>query len=364
METSLFRTPLYDAIVATGAKMTEFGGWEMPVQFAGLKAEHEAVRSSCGVFDISHMGKFALSGSSLMNALQRLVPTDLSILTPGRGKYTVLLNEAGGILDDLIVYWLLPENGIQRAIAIVNAATTIKDRSWLLQNMEGCSLEDLGDRVLLAVQGPEAEAQLQKLVAADLSQVKFYRFVETEIAGQPAFIARTGYTGEDGFEVMLAAEAGVHLWQALLDAGVTPCGLGARDTLRLEAAMALYGQDVDESTTPFEASLDWLIHLDRKGDFIGRKSLEAQQEKGVPRRLVGLQLSDRNIARHDYPVLHNGETVGTVTSGTLSPTLGTPIAIAHVPAELSEVGQKLSVQIRKKTVEAVVCDRPFYRRQK
>ncbi|MGD1938958.1 MAG: glycine cleavage system aminomethyltransferase GcvT [Cyanophyceae cyanobacterium] len=364
METPLFRTPLYDAIVAAGAKMTEFGGWEMPVHFAGLKAEHEAVRSSCGVFDISHMGKFALSGSSLMRVLQRLVPTDLGILTPGRGKYTVLLNEAGGILDDLIVYWQPPKNGTQRAIAIVNAATTIKDRSWLLQNMEGCYLEDLDDRVLLAVQGPEAQVQLQKLAAADLSQVKFYRFVETEIAGQPAFIARTGYTGEDGFEVMLTSDAGVQLWQALLDAGVNPCGLGARDTLRLEAAMALYGQDVDETTTPFEASLDWLVHLDRKGDFIGRKALEAQRSKGISLRLVGLQLSDRNIARHDYPVLHDGETVGIVTSGTLSPTLGYPIAIARVPAELSEVGQKLSVQIRKKTVEAVVCDRPFYRREK
>ncbi|MEM9772859.1 MAG: glycine cleavage system aminomethyltransferase GcvT [Cyanobacteria bacterium P01_D01_bin.73] len=358
------RTPLYDAIVGLGAKMTEFGGWEMPVQFAGLKAEHEAVRSSCGVFDISHMGKFALSGPFLMQVLQRLVPTDLSILTPGRGKYTVLLNEAGGIIDDLIVYWLPPENGTQRAIAIVNAATTIKDRSWLLEKMVRTDLENLGDRVLLAVQGPEAEAQLQKLAAADLSQVKFYRFVETEIAGQPAFIARTGYTGEDGFEVMLADDAGVQLWQALLDAGVTPCGLGARDTLRLEAAMALYGQDVDETTTPFEAGLDWLVHLDRKGDFIGREALEDQQARGVPKRLVGLQLSDRNIARHDYPVLHNGETVGIVTSGTLSPTLGIPIAIARVPAEFSEVGQKLSVQIRKKTVEAVVCDRPFYKRQK
>ncbi len=364
METPPFRTPLYDAIVGLGAKMTEFGGWEMPVQFAGLKAEHEAVRRRCGMFDISHMGKFALQGFSLRRELQRLVPTDLSILTPGRGKYTVLLNQAGGILDDLIVYWQPPEHGIERAIAIVNAATTIKDRSWMLQNMTSAELEDLSDRVLLAVQGPEAEAQLQKLTAADLSKVKFYRFVETGIFGHPAFIARTGYTGEDGFEVMLPAEAGVQLWQNLLEAGVAPCGLGARDTLRLEAAMALYGQDVDETTTPFEVGLDWLVQLDRKEDFIGRNVLEQQRENGVAQKLVGLQLSDRNIARHDYPVLHNGETVGIVTSGTLSPTLGTPIAIARVPAELSEVGQKLSVQIRKKTVEAVVCDRPFYKRKK
>lgn len=368
MATANLRTPLYDTIVGMGAKMTGFGGWDMPVQFAGLKAEHAAVRSQCGMFDISHMGKFALRGPNLMNALQRLVPSDLSRLKPGRGKYTVLLNEAGGILDDLIVYWQTPEeDGTQRAIAIVNAATTDKDRNWMVEKMAGTGteLEDLsGDRILLAVQGPEAAAQLQKLTDANLSKVKSYRFVETEILGEPAFMGRTGYTGEDGFEVMVSPEAGLKLWQALLDAGVAPCGLGARDTLRLEAAMALYGQDVNDTTTPFAAGLDWLVHLGRKGDFIGREVLEQQQETGVDQILVGLQLSDRNIARHDYPVLHNGETVGIVTSGTLSPTLGYPIAIARVPAELSKVGQKLSVQIRKKTAEAVVCDRPFYKRQK
>ena len=314
------RTPLYDTIVGMGAKMTGFGGWDMPVQFEGLKAEHAAVRSQCGMFDISHMGKFALRGPKLMDALQTLVPTDLSILTPGRGKYTVLLNEAGGILDDLIVYWQPPDaDGTERAIAIVNAATTDKDRAWMIDKMAGTGteLEDLsGDRVLLAVQGPDAAAQLQKLAAADLSQVKFYRFVETEILGEPAFMGRTGYTGEDGFEVMVSPEAGLKLWQALLEAGVTPCGLGARDTLRLEAAMALYGQDVTDTTTPFEAGLDWLVHLDRKGEFIGRSVLEKQRDNGVAETLVGLKLSDRNIARHDYPVLHNGETVGIVTSGT------------------------------------------------
>ena len=357
------RTPLYDKIVAQMAKMTEFSGWAMPVQFAGLKVEHAAVRSRSGMFDISHMGKFELTGGDPITALQPLVPSDLSILTVGRGKYTVLLNDRGGIIDDLIVYRCAAD----RAIAIVNAATTEKDRTWLETHLAGTgtTLTDQSrDRVLLAVQGPAAAAALQPWLDADLGAVKRYRFVEGDIFGASAFVARTGYTGEDGFEVMLAPKAGRQLWTALLEAGVVPCGLGARDTLRLEAAMALYGQDADEDTTPLEAGLGWLVQCDRLGEFMGRAALERQIKNGCDRQLVGLQLEARNIARHGYPVLDGRDRVGTVTSGTLSPTLEVPIALAYVSSACADVGRELAVEIRGKTHLARVVPRPFYRRAK
>lgn len=363
VDASLLRTPLYDAIVAQGAKMTAFGGWAMPVQFAGLKVEHGAVRSRVGIFDISHMGKFELRGGDPIAAMDRLVPSDLSILTPGRGKYTVLLNDRGGIIDDLILYCV----GADRLIAIVNAATTAKDRTWLETQLadSGTALVDHSrDRALLAVQGPGAAAMLQPLAAADLTTVKPYRFLETELLGVPAFMARTGYTGEDGFEIMIEAADGLPLWHALQEAGAQPCGLGARDTLRLEAAMALYGQDATENTTPLEVGLGWLVHSDRKGEFMGRAALERQQADGCTRQLVGLQLEGRHIARPGYAIWAGGDRVGTVTSGTLSPTLGVPIAIAQVATAYAQVGQSLSVEIRGQRHTAQVVPRPFYRRPK
>jgi len=357
----LRRTPLFAACVELGAKMTGFGGWEMPVQFAGLMEEHRTVRSGVGCFDISHMGKLELQGP-WQTALGQLVPSDLSPLQPGQGKYTVLLNEQGGIVDDLIVY----SEGADRATVIINAATTAKDLAWLAAHLDPAVtvMDRSPEQILIAVQGPTAAATLQPWITADLGQLKFYRSIRTHLGADAVFMARTGYTGEDGFEIMLDLEAGQRLWQRLIAAGVAPCGLGSRDTLRLEAAMALYGQDITEETTPFEGSLDWLVHLDRKGDFLGRAALEAQQAAGIPRRLVGLSLPDRHIARHDYPVLHQGEPVGIVTSGTFSPTLNRPIALAYVPTALAEVGQALEVQIRNKFITAEVVNRPFYRRPK
>jgi aminomethyltransferase len=274
----------------------------------------------------------------------------------------VLLNEQGGIVDDLIVY----SEGIDRATVIINAATTAKDLAWLAAHLDPAVtvIDQSAEQILIAVQGPAAAATLQPWITADLGQLKFYRSIRTHLGTDPVFMARTGYTGEDGFEIMLDLEAGQRLWQRLIEAGVAPCGLGSRDTLRLEAAMALYGQDITEETTPFEGSLDWLVHFDRKGDFIGRAALEAQQAAGIPRRLVGLSLPDRHIARHDYPVLYQGEPVGIVTSGTFSPTLSRPIALAYVPTALAEVGQALEVQIRNKFITAEVVNRPFYRRPK
>lgn len=365
---TLARTPLFNLAVDLKARMTGFSGWEMPVQFVGIGQEHQAVRKAAGMFDISHMGKFALTGRDVLRQIQALVPSDLSRLQPGQAQYTVLLNSQGGIVDDLIFYYQgLDAAGDQRWMIIVNAATTLKDKTWILENLDTRDLvfEDYSStKLLIAVQGPEAVRHLQPFVAADLSPIAPFGHLEASVLGQPAFLARTGYTGEDGFEIMLDPEAGVELWRSLLTSGVTPCGLGARDTLRLEAAMALYGQDIDDTTTPLEAGLGWLVHLDSKGDFIGRSVLEQQKRNGVAKKLVGLQMQGRNIARHNYPVLHEGQPVGMVTSGTLSPTLGQAIALAYVPSAIAQPGQQVDVEIRGKSYSATVVKRPFYRAKK
>ena len=361
---NLARTPLFTVVEELKARLTSFGGWEMPVQFSGISKEHEAVRSNAGMFDISHMGKFSLQGKNLVSQLQRLVPSDLSRLVSHQAQYTVLLNPYGGIIDDIIFYYQGEDNtGLQKGFIIVNAATTAKDKAWLLEHLDNKEIEfqDLStEKVLLAIQGPKATEILQKFVEEDLTPVKAYGHLDATVLGKPAILARTGYTGEDGFEVMVDPGVGIELWQKLIEAGVVPCGLGARDTLRLEAAMALYGQDIDDTTTPLEAGLGWLVHLDSKGNFIGRKVLEQQKANGVQRKLVRLQMQGRNIARHGYPVLSAGEKVGEITSGTLSPTLGYPVALAYVPIELAKVDNQIEVEIRGKTYPATVVKRPFY----
>jgi aminomethyltransferase len=356
----LARTPFYPHLIAQKARMTPFSGWEMPVQFTGILDEHQAVRQKTGMFDISHMGKFAVRGQGLVKTFQKLVPSDLSRLQPGQAQYTVLLNPDAGIIDDIIFY----SQGADKGIIIVNAGTKNKDLTWILQNIAGSGVEltDLSDsRVLIALQGPEALGQLQKLVDVDLTPIPAFGHVTATILGEPAFIARTGYTGEDGFEVMVEPEVGIELWRSLIASGVSPCGLGARDTLRLEAAMALYGQDIYETTTPLEAGLGWLVHLDSKGDFIGKEVLERQKAEGVTKRLVGLEMAGRNIARHGYPVIFEGNAVGEVTSGTMSPTLGKAIALAYIPTSLAKIGQQLEVEIRGKNYPATVVKKPFYR---
>jgi aminomethyltransferase len=362
---SLAQTPLYQIGVELKARFTSFGGWEMPVQFSGISREHEAVRNAAGMFDISHMGKFTLQGKSLISQLQLLVPSDLSRLQPGQAQYTTLLNPQAGIIDDIIVYYQGEDtNGTQQAVIIVNAATTDKDKAWLLQHLDlnQVQFQDLSrEKVLIAVQGPQAINYLQPFVQADLKPIKAFGHLEATVLGQPGFLARTGYTGEDGFEVMVEPAVGRELWQRLYNAGVIPAGLGARDTLRLEAAMALYGQDIDDTTTPLEAGLGWLVHLDTKGDFIGHAVLAQQKAEGVKRRLVGLQTSGRNIARHGCKVLSAGEVVGEVTSGTLSLTLGYPVALSYVPSHLASIGQQLEVEIRGKAYPGFVVKRPFYR---
>ncbi len=336
------------------------------MQYSGLSNEHQIVRSQAGMFDISHMGKFGLRGKQLREKIQLLVPSDLSRLQPGQAQYTVLLNAKGCILDDIIFYCQEPDTTTseERAVIIVNAATRIRDKAWIASHLElsNVSFTDLSpDKILIAIQGPEAVNYLQPLVADNLTAIKAFGHIETNLLGQQSFIARTGYTGEDGFEIMVDAEVGKELWQQLLAAGVVPCGLGARDTLRLEAAMALYGQDIDDNTTPLEAGLGWVVHLDSKGDFIGREVLSQQKASGVSKRLVGLEMAGRHIARHGYPVIFEGEKVGEVTSGTLSPTLNKPIALAYVPTKLAKIGQELEVEIRGKNYPARVVKKPFYR---
>lgn len=359
----LLRTPLFDLIVAQKARLTPFSGWEMPVQFQGLKQEHHAVRNSVGMFDISHMGKFILTGKDVIKSLEFLVPSNLSKLKSGQAQYTVLLNEQAGIIDDIIVYYQGINKGQEQVTVIVNAATTDKDKAWILEHIShgDITLQDLSrNRVLIALQGREALANLQPLVKEDVSKLKAFTHLSTEVLQQSAFIARTGYTGEDGFEIMIEAEAGRQLWQLLLAEGVTPCGLGARDTLRLEAAMCLYGQDIDESTTPLEAGLGWLVHLD-KGEFIGKEVLVKQKMQGVERKLVGLVMEGKYIARHGYRVIFADQQVGEVTSGTFAPTLAQAIGLAYVPKKLSKVGQQLAVEVRGKLCPCRVVKKPFYR---
>jgi aminomethyltransferase len=374
---SLRCTPLVEAVRQAGGRLVPFAGWQMPVQFAGLVQEHQAVRQTCGVFDISHMGVLQLRGQGVKDALQALVPSDLFRIGPAEACYTVLLNACGGIRDDLIVYdrgrVQTPQGELDELVLVINAACAEADTAWLRSQLEpaGIAIEDRkGDGVLLALQGPEAAAQLQALSGSDLSGLPRFGHRELVLAGEASgaaaaarvFVARTGYTGEDGFELLLDRDAGLALWQQLLQRGVAPCGLGARDTLRLEAAMHLYGQDMDAATTPLEAGLGWLVHLEMPASFVGRDVLERQTAEGVQKRLVGLKLQGRAIARHGYPVVHGGEVVGEVTSGSWSPTLGVAIALAYVPTALSRLGTELSVQIRGRDEAAVVVKRPFYRR--
>jgi len=377
---ALRRTPLFEAVRSAGARLVPFAGWEMAVQFSGLVAEHQAVRSGCGLFDISHMGVLRLRGDGAKDALQALVPTDLFRIGPGEACYTVLLNETGGIRDDLIVYdqgRVVAEEAAgaetDGLLVVINAACAEADTAWIRSQLEpkGIEVSDhKGAGVLLALQGPEAASRLEALSGVSLAglprfghrPLRLAGTAQGAAAGADLFVGRTGYTGEDGFELLLGREAGLALWQQLLAEGVVPCGLGARDSLRLEAAMHLYGSEMDASTTPLEAGLGWLVHLEMPKPFIGREVLERQSAEGVTRQLVGLKLQGRAIARHGYPVLRDGQSVGVITSGTWSPSLGEAIALAYVPSDAAKLGTELAVEIRGKAAPATVVKRPFYRR--
>jgi len=365
MSDSARPTPLRDRHVAAGGKMVEFAGWEMPVQYAGVIEEHRAVRTAAGLFDVSHMGEFRIAGPGAEAYLQSLTPNDVSKLTPGRIHYNALLTPEGTFVDDLLVYRI----GDEEFLVVVNAANAAGDFAWAdAQPREGCTLEDVSDDwALLALQGPKAPGILAKLTATDLDAIRYYRFAPGEVAGRRAIVSRTGYTGEDGFELYLAPDDAGPVWDALLEAGsadgLMPAGLGARDTLRLEAGMALYGHEIDRTVTPWEAGLDWIVKLDA-GDFVGRDALVAAKEAGVTRRVVGFEVEGRGIARQGHRVLADGRDVGGVTSGTFSPTFEKALGLALVEAAVAEVGTAIEIDVRGRAIPARIAASPFYKRKK
>ena len=358
---ALKRTPFHDKHVALGAKMVPFAGYEMPVQYAnGITAEHNAVRQHCGLFDVSHMGEFRITGPKAVDFVNYVTTNDVNALVLGQVHYSTILNDRGTIEDDCLVY-RMPD----RVMMVVNASNKDKDFAHIRPHAKkfGVTLEDISDDMgLLALQGPEAAAILQPHTKAKLGDIKYYHFVEDAVGGMPMIVSRTGYTGEDGFELYHDPRYSDKLWDLLMGTGkVTPAGLGARDTLRLEMGMALYGNDIDDTLTPLEANLAWLVKIN-KGDFVGKPALVKQKEQGVPRKLVGFTMGDRNIARHGFPVLFNGAASGEVRSGTMSPSLGIPIGTCYLPTTNAKEGTTFDVEIRGKRAQGTVVKMPFYKK--
>jgi glycine cleavage system T protein (aminomethyltransferase) len=360
VDTPLKRTPLYQAHVKAGARMVPFGGWEMPVQYTGIVEEHRTVRSAVGLFDVSHMGEFEVEGPKALAALQLLTTNDVAALQPGHVQYSVLCYPNGTIVDDLTVYRLTDD----RFMITVNAGNIDKDWAWVTEHAGGARWRNASATTgLIAVQGPKAEALVGGLADQDVTKLGYYRFARGAVAGVATLISRTGYTGEDGFELYAPAGETERLWAALLDAGgaqgVAPIGLGARDTLRLEMKYALYGNDIDETTNALEAGLGWVVKP-AKGEFIGRDALEKIRAEGLTRKLVGIEMVDRAVARHGYPVLKNGRRVGIVTSGSYGPSVDKYIAMAYVETPLAAVGTELAVEIRGQAKAARVVKTPFH----
>jgi aminomethyltransferase len=360
------RTPLYDAHRKLGAKMVEFAGWEMPVQYSSLIAEHEAVRTAAGLFDVSHMGEVEFVGKGALEAANRLITNDLARIADGQAVYAGLLNDRGGFVDDVVAYRFSPE----RIFICVNAGNREKDFEWMKSQASqagGVAPQNRSDDYAqLAVQGPKAAGIIQRLAGGvDLSKVATYRFTEGEVAGARCIISRTGYTGEDGFELYCAPGDAERLWFALLDAGqgdgLRPAGLGARDSLRTEMKFALYGNDIDDDHTPLEAGLGWIVKLD-KPDFVGKAALERQKAEGVQRKLVGFEMADQGIPRQGYRILKDGQPVGVVTSGTMGPSVKKAIGIGYVPPALAAEGTAFQVEIRGRPAAARVVKTPFYKR--
>jgi len=359
------KTPLNATHRASGAKMVPFGGWDMPVEYSGLISEHMAVRKAAGLFDVSHMGEFEVEGPGALAFLQRTTANNVAKLVDGQAQYSAFPLANGAPLDDVIVY----RRAADRYLLVVNAGNIEKDFRWLQeQGPQDIRLENKSDAyALLALQGPRAAEILRALTTFDLSGLKYYHFAEAEVDSYPVTVSRTGYTGEDGFEIFVSPQLVEAFWKRLLEAGrekgLVPVGLGARDTLRLEARLCLHGQDMDETTSLVEAGLGWMVSLDEaKGDFPGRAVLAEQKKNGPPRKLVGFEMTGRGIARHGYPVLIHDERVGEVTSGTYAPFLQKNIGLCYVPAARAAVGTELAIDIRERKVPARVVPTPFYKR--
>jgi len=353
-------TPLHEEHVRLNAKLVPFGGFAMPVQYrSGIRAEHQAVRGGVGIFDVSHMGEFLVTGPQAVDLVSYVTTNDPAQLMVGQAQYSAMCLESGGVVDDLVVYRM----GDDTFRLVVNAANIAKDWRHISAYLErfDADLRDESDGIaLIAIQGPAAQAVLARLTESDLDTIGFYWFAEGEVLGAPAVISRTGYTGEDGFELYLDAGDATRVWRSLLDGEteVTPAGLGARDTLRLEVGYALYGNDIDEETTPLEARLGWLVKME-KGEFVGRAALEVQKAEGVSRRLTGLRLTERGFPRPGYEVVYDGRSAGPVRSGTVGPSLGYGIATAYLP-RTAEPGEPATVLIREKEIGAEVTRMPFY----
>ena len=357
---TLKRTPLHSVHVALGAKMVPFAGFEMPVTYpAGITAEHKAVRESVGVFDVSHMGEFEITGPDRNAFVQRVTCNDVSALKPGQAQYSGILTKAGTFVDDCLVYRFE-----DKLMMVVNASNMQKDWDHIVAQKGGANvrLRDISDETaLLAVQGPKAEGLLGQLTSLGVAMIPYYHFAQGKVAGVQCFVSRTGYTGEDGFELYCRAQDAETLWHALVGAGrAEPCGLGARDTLRLEAGLPLYGNDIDDTTTPYEAGLGFIVKLDKGAPFTGLDVLKRQKLDGVKRKLVGFKvLEQKVVARHGFPVFLNGEQVDIVRSGTVTPTANTAIGTTYLPAASAKPGTKIAIDVRGKRVEAEVVKLPF-----
>lgn len=365
---SMKKTPLNQTHIDAGARMVDFGGWHMPVQYSGLTQEHQAVRTKAGLFDVSHMGEVLVEGERAEEFLNFLVTNNVSRLVDGQALYSVMCYENGGVVDDLLVYRRAPK----RFFLCINAGNIEKDWAWIEQHAKkfpGLMVKNVSnDFSQIAIQGPLSSEILAKVTSFDLASIKYYHFAETKILGQEVILSRTGYTGEDGFEIYAPASHATTLWKALMEAGtpfgLIPAGLGARDTLRTEMKFPLYGHEIDAETNPLEAGLGWVVKLDKAGDFLGKEALQKFKAAGNTRSLVGLKALDRGIPRQGYDVFsENGsEKLGKITSGTLSPSLGYPIAIAYVKQGFQKPGTKVSVQIRDRFFPAEVIATPFYKR--
>ncbi|MBZ9520910.1 glycine cleavage system aminomethyltransferase GcvT [Bacillus safensis] len=364
----LKRTPLFHAYETFGAKTIDFGGWELPVQFSSIKEEHEAVRTKAGLFDVSHMGEVDVKGQDALPFLQRLLTNDVSKLTDGKALYTAMCYEDGGTVDDLLVY----QKEKNHYLLVINASNIDKDVEWLLKHQEkdDVLIKNMSDQTaLLALQGPLAADIIKEVAGEEVTSLKPFTFLsKAEVANKEVLVSRTGYTGEDGFEIYCQSEDAVHLWSALLEAGqpkgLIPCGLGARDTLRFEARLPLYGQELTKDISPLEGGIGFAVKTDKEADFIGKAALKKQKEEGLKRKLVGIEMIDKGIPRTDYPVFSGEKQVGIVTTGTQSPTLKKNVGLALIETSVAELGSEVEVQVRKKRLKAKIVATPFYKRAK
>lgn len=363
---NLRKTPLYNNHLQSHGRIVDFAGWEMPVQYSGLVDEHHCVRKAVGLFDVSHMGEIVVTGRGALSFLQEMTTNDVSKLVEGQAQYSALCYENGTLVDDIVIY----RRGADSFFICVNASNKDKDFKWLAnhQPKSGVVLEDLSDQYAqIAIQGPKARELLASAVDFQIQNLKYYHFNEGKVFGVPSLVARTGYTGELGYEIYIPAQSASMVWNGLMEMGqkfdIKPCGLGARDTLRLEVGYLLYGNDMDDTTNALECGLGWITKFDKKENFIGREALQKVKQAGVSRKLVGLELVEKGVLRHDYKLFADAsasESIGKVTSGTFSPTLQKSVALAYVPTKLSDLGTEVMVEIRNDRKKAVVVKKPFF----